>query len=127
MALILWMAAAWAVDVGGLEARALPPENIGPHLPTLRARVIKTSQETQRIAHQMRTAVLDELGLAISLRDLCRQFSEQHPDIAVDFADSVLSVSIPHNIATCLYRVAQEGLHNIASIPAPDASPSASI
>jgi len=41
-------------------------------------------------------------------------FSVQHPTITVDFEDSGRPISIPHDVATCLYRVAQEGLQNIA-------------
>ncbi len=36
----------------------------------------------------MHTSILDDLGLVASLKDLCSQFSEQYPDIVVDFEDS---------------------------------------
>jgi signal transduction histidine kinase len=62
----------------------------------------------------MRTAILDDLGLVASLKDLCSQFSERHPDIALDFEDSGPRTSIPSEVASCLYRVAEEGLQNIA-------------
>lgn len=83
-------------------------------LETIRARVLKTSQETQRIAYQMHTAVLDDLGLMASLKDLCQQFSEHHADIALDFEERGLRASIPGEVATCIYRVAEESLGNIA-------------
>ena len=83
-------------------------------LEEIRARVVKTSQETQHIAHQMHTDVLDDLGLVASLKDLCSTFSDQYPDIASDFEESGLPVSIPSEAALCLFRVAQESLQNIA-------------
>jgi DNA-binding NarL/FixJ family response regulator len=62
----------------------------------------------------MHTAVLDDLGLVASLKDLCSQFSDQHPDIASDFAESGPLAALPNATSFCLYRVAQESLQNIA-------------
>ena len=62
----------------------------------------------------MHTAILDDLGLVASLKDLCSQFSEQYPNVAVDFEDSGPPASLPSEMATCLYRVAEESLENIA-------------
>jgi CheY-like chemotaxis protein len=83
-------------------------------LEEIRARVVKTSQETQNIAHQMHISVLEDLGLEASLKDLCRQFSEHYADIALDFEFRGLPALIPNEVSTCLYRVAQESLQNIA-------------
>jgi signal transduction histidine kinase len=62
----------------------------------------------------MHTALLDDLGLVASLNTLCRQFSEKYPNIAVDFKNRGPLTSIPNEVATCLYRVAQESLQNVA-------------
>jgi PAS domain S-box-containing protein len=103
-----------AREISNLATDPLPSRNMRVKLEEIRARVVKTSQETQHIAHQMHTAVLDDLGLVASLKDLCSTFSEQYPDIASDFEESGLPVSIPSEAALCLYRVAQESLQNIA-------------
>jgi len=104
-----------AVDIGKLTVGPQPsPENVRAKLEEFRARVVKTSQETQQIAHQMHTAILDDLGLVASLEDLCSQFSEQYPNIALDCRDSGPPASLPSETATCLYRVAEESLENIA-------------
>ena len=58
--------------------------------------------------------MLDDLGLVASLKDLCRQFSGNNPDIAVDFEASDLKASMPGEVASCLYRITEEGLQNIA-------------
>jgi CheY-like chemotaxis protein len=62
----------------------------------------------------MHTSVLDDLGLAASLKDLCSQFAEQYPDIALDFEKRDLPASMPREVSTCLYRVAEESLQNIS-------------
>jgi DNA-binding NarL/FixJ family response regulator len=62
----------------------------------------------------MHTAVLDDLGLVASLKDLCGQVSRRHRDLALDFEDSGPPASIPREVASCFYRVAEESLQNIA-------------
>jgi signal transduction histidine kinase len=106
--------ASLAIEIGKLAVSPAPPEDLRDHLAAIQARVVKTSQETHQIAYQMHTAILDDLGLASSLKELCRQFSEQNPSIAVAFKDRGPEASIPRDVASCLYRVAQECLHNVA-------------
>jgi signal transduction histidine kinase len=104
-----------ARDIGRLAVGPLPPpKNVQAQLETIRARVVKTSQETHDIAYQMHTAVLDDLGVVAALKDLCNQFLGHHPDIALDFEDSGVPASIPGEVASCLYRVVEESLENVA-------------
>jgi PAS domain S-box-containing protein len=107
--------ASLAIDLGKLTVDPLPtPKNARAQLEAIRARLVKTSRETHDIAYQMHTAILDDLGLIASLKDLCRQFSEHYPDIALDFEDSGPPASIPSEAASCLYRITEESLENIA-------------
>jgi len=96
-------------------ATGLPPSNsVRAELEAIQAHAVKTSQEAHNIAYQMHTAILDDLGLVASLTALCRQFSDQYPDIVVGFKNSGPPTSIPGEVASCLYRVAEESLQNIA-------------
>jgi len=106
--------ASLAVQIDKLAVSPPPPEKARVHFEAIRARVVKTSQEVHDIAYQMHTAILDDLGLSDSLKNLCSQFSERYLNIAVSFKDSGLRTSIPSDVATCLFRVAQESLQNIA-------------
>ena len=103
-----------AREISKLAADSISSRDVRAKLEELRAHVVKTSQETQHIAHQMHTSVLDDLGLVASLKDLCSQFSEQYPDIALDFEESGPSASLPSEESLCLYRIAEESLENIA-------------
>ena len=47
-----------------------------------------------------------------SLRALCKEFSERER-IPVEFNNGALPGSVPREVASCVYRVAQESLQNI--------------
>ncbi|MGA2713603.1 MAG: chemotaxis protein CheB [Bryobacteraceae bacterium] len=106
--------ASLAIDIGGLAADPPPREDAQSRLRAIQARVVKASEETRHIAYELHPSILDDLGLVASLRDLCKQFSERATDIRLKFTDVVLPASVPREVASCLYRVAQESLQNIA-------------
>jgi two-component system, chemotaxis family, CheB/CheR fusion protein len=106
--------ASLAIDLGGLVADAPLPEDAQSRLRSLQARVIKASEETRHIAYELHPSVLDDLGLVASLRSLCKEFSDQAKGITLHFTPAVLPASLPREVASCLYRVAREGLQNIA-------------
>jgi PAS domain S-box-containing protein len=105
--------ASLAIDIGGLAADPLP-EGAQSRLKALQARVVKASEETRHIAYELHPSILDDLGLVASLRNLCREFSERAGDIELRFTEVALPASVPREVASCLYRVAQESLQNIA-------------
>jgi PAS domain S-box-containing protein len=106
--------ASLALEIGGLAASPLPPENARDKLNQIRARVVQASDEARRIAYNMHSSILDDLGLVASLEDLCSQFSERHPDVALGFEEHDLPAALPSEVASCLYSVAKESLQNIA-------------
>jgi len=106
--------AALAIDIGGLVRDSTPPADAQRQLKLLQARAVKASEETRRIAHQMHPSVLDDLGLVASLRELCRQFSDRAKGTLLKVKTVALPAAIPREVASCLYRVAQESLQNIA-------------
>lgn len=105
--------ASLAMDVGALAAQPDPLQNTQKSLKELQSRIVKASEETRHIAYQMHPSVLDDLGLVASLRSLCREFSERE-GVAVEFDSGDLPDAVPRAVASCVYRVAQESLQNIA-------------
>jgi len=106
--------ASLAIDIGGLAADRVTEE--AQHrlkLKELQARIVKASEATRHIAYELHPSVLDDLGLVVSLQSLCKEFSEQ-TSIAVEFTNVALPGSVRREVASCLYRVAQESLRNIA-------------
>ena len=67
--------------------------------------------ELRRISNDLMPAALDELGLETALRNLCSDIGRQL-GIEVDFGTSLIS-SPDGNTAIYLFRIAQEGIHNI--------------
>jgi two-component system, NarL family, sensor kinase len=67
--------------------------------------------EVRRISHDLRPALLDDLGLARALEHLAREWS-QRSAIAIDAACDDPG-AVPEAVATALFRVAQEALGNV--------------
>jgi PAS domain S-box-containing protein len=105
--------ASLAIDIGGLAADPPPPEDARRRLKGLQARAVKASEGTRHIAYELHSSVLDDLGLVASLQSLCREFSEPS-NLAVEFNSAVPSGSVPREVASCLNRIAQESLQNVA-------------
>lgn len=106
--------ASLAIDIGGLEANLQLPEAAQRQLREIQERVVKASEEARHIAYALHPAMLDDLGLVASLRDLCSQFSERNPDMQLEFNCDATRIEMPREVASCLYRVTQEGLQNVA-------------
>lgn len=71
---------------------------------------------TRRIIQDLRPQMLDEFGLLPALRHLAVQFTER-TGVACDVDDAELAPGAEARlapVATCLYRVAQEALNNVA-------------
>lgn len=71
---------------------------------------------TRRIVNGLRPQALDELGIGAALKSMASEFSRRtgivcEVDISDDDADAALASP---QLATCLYRIAQEALHNVS-------------
>jgi len=103
-----------AMQVATLAQRPLPPKEARARLNTIQASLFKAAEEARDLAYQVHPPILDELGLMIALEDLYRTFTEQHPDIPVDLKNVGLPTAVPREVASCIFRVAQESLQNIS-------------
>jgi PAS domain S-box-containing protein len=86
----------------------------GRKLNAAQARVAELSDDLRRMAHQLHPSNVELLGVQRALRELCREAS-RHRRSPVRFSAHRDVESIPPNLALCLYRVAQECLHNVVS------------
>jgi two-component system NarL family sensor kinase len=67
--------------------------------------------EVRRISHDLRPAILDDLGLAAALDHLAREFTG-HGAAPVHFAADGGATGLPDVVNTVLFRIAQEALTN---------------
>jgi PAS domain S-box-containing protein len=106
--------AGMAIDLGRLAslAKRAPPIQ-SRDLLALQRRVVLAAEAARHIAHQLHPAELDDLGLAAALRALCEDFGQQQA-LALRFAAHLLSDRLPREVASCLYKVTQEALRNVA-------------
>jgi len=103
-----------ASEIAGYTADPPSQERTLGVLNTLRGRIIRASEEARHIAYGLHPSMLDDLGLVTSLRALCQDFLEQNPDMDLEFSGEAQSISVPREVASCMYRVAQESLQNAA-------------
>lgn len=97
----------------GAAARESTSGPLTERIATLRELAAEALEEVRSMSHMMHPRVLDDLGLAAALEWLARQTRTQEPfDVQVDADDP--TPCIPAELASVLYRVAQEALRNAA-------------
>ena len=76
-------------------------------------RILDTGiQDLRRLAYDLRPSVLDDLGLVAALESLCSGLVERKP-VQIQFESNIDSRQCQPVLATALYRITQESLHNI--------------
>ena len=98
-----------AVDAGRAAAQGGTTEA----LRLFQAKILHIAEGIRLISHRMHPSILDDLGLGDALECLCREFETQE-GIPVDFHPERLPGGLRPEVATCLYRIAQECLRNIS-------------
>jgi signal transduction histidine kinase len=71
----------------------------------------KTVQTVRNISLLLRPALLDDLGLVPALQWLLEDF-ERRSGVTCEFSEAGVQDLLPDSVKTCVYRVAQEALHN---------------
>jgi PAS domain S-box-containing protein len=79
-------------------------EEIGKHCSEI-------AVDVQSLSHQLHSSKLDYLGITAAIRDFCDELSKQH-EVNVLFTDRDVPTHLPKDVSLCLFRVAQEAVHN---------------
>ncbi len=77
----------------------------------LQDHVSRASSEMRRISHGLHPTVIEDFGLSSALEELCEEV-ERARHIPIHFKGTVEDSRLSNTAATCLYRIAQESVHN---------------
>lgn len=88
------------------------PANARTLLEEIRNCIASVSDEVRGIAHALHPSALEDLGIAPALRSLAENFRNGDRMI-VSFTSSDVPPSLPIEVSTVLYRIAQEALRNV--------------
>ena len=69
--------------------------------------------QVSRLSHQLHSSELEFLGLAVAVKSLCREFSEQY-HFKVECTCHDIPADLDNEIALSFLRIVQEALHNVA-------------
>jgi PAS domain S-box-containing protein len=101
-----------------LQLHQLQEDNV--ILPDVRSRMGEFQEQISEIAtdiqflsHELHSARLQHLGIAGAMRGFCKEFAEQQK-VEIDFETYDLLSPLSPDISLCLFRIAQEALHNSA-------------
>ena len=72
---------------------------------------LEISHDVHCLSHELHSSKLDNLGMATAIRGFCAELSKQH-HLSIAFQHHNVPEHLPREISLCLFRVAQEALHN---------------
>ena len=103
--------ASLAIDAGREERKL--PGSAGSAMRTMRQGLARLSEDVHALSYRLHPSILEDLGLVEALKSECERFSRTCP---VRLETNVQDVpdTVPRDVALCLFRIAQEGLRNIA-------------
>lgn len=84
-----------------------------PGLQELCGKLKEIGNQVSRLSHQLHSSELEFLGLAVAVKSLCREFSEQYR-FKVECVCNDIPEELDNDVALCFLRIVQEALHNVA-------------
>ncbi len=105
-----------ALEIGAQQAAqrmTAEPEQALAELALVRSGIASLSDDVRALSHGLYPSVIDDLGLAPALRALLDDFRDREGMIGT-FSAQRLPEKISGEIATGLYRIAQEALRNVS-------------
>lgn len=87
------------------------PFNLRRRLECLQNQAKEISADLHRISYRLHPSKLDQLGLAAAVRSLCQELSAKEK-LKVEFLQSGFPADLPNEVTLCVFRIAQEALHN---------------
>jgi len=93
-----------------LEQLEYDPSTLRNRVQELRKETAEISDDVQALSHELHSSRLEYLGVVAGMKSWCKEFAERQK-MEVDFKTDVAH-PLPFETGLCLFRVAQEALHN---------------
>jgi PAS domain S-box-containing protein len=87
------------------------PEAMKKGLEDIRKHCSEIAGDVQSLSHQLHSSKLDYLGIVAAIRGFCTELSKQH-ELNIEFSERNVPTQLPKDVSLCLFRIAQEALHN---------------
>lgn len=94
--------------------RKMPCErdDLSSSVMNLMTRAQDLASDVHRLSYQLHPFKLDTLGLSAAIKSLCEEISDQR-DLKIKFQQKGFPAALPPDVTLCIFRIAQEALHNI--------------
>ena len=103
------------VDAANLANRIPPADTVArQYLESIRSHADSSVNSIRNIALLLRPSMLDDLGLIPALEWQAREVSRRS-GVKVKVSDENVPDTLPDAVRTCIYRLVQEALHNVAA------------
>ena len=79
---------------------------------SMREGLVRLSEDVHALSYRLHPSILEDLGLIEALKAECERFSQCPVRLEVNTRD--IPDALPQDVALCLFRIAQEGLRNVA-------------
>jgi PAS domain S-box-containing protein len=80
-------------------------------LSEIQQRCSEVAHDVQALSHELHSSKLEHVGLVGAVRGLCRELVQKH-GVSIQFRDENVPKHLTPEVSLCLFRVAQEALHN---------------
>jgi signal transduction histidine kinase len=100
-----------AIDAARFEP--IEPHAHGDAPRSVHSELVRLSEDVHALSYRLHPSILDDLGLAEALKAECEHVSRREP-VQVQVEVQEVPDGLPHDVALCIFRVAQEALRNIA-------------
>ncbi len=93
------------------RARSGPAISAQASFEEVRKHCVEIASDVQSLAHQLHSSRLDHLGIVAAIKGFCMELAKRHA-VNVEFTDHDVPGNLPKDVSLCLFRIAQEALHN---------------
>jgi signal transduction histidine kinase len=95
------------------EERSFSGPSASTAMRMMKEGLVRLSEDVHALSYRLHPSILEDLGLIEALKSECERFSRTCSSQLETKADDIPE-TVPRDVALCLFRIAQEGLRNIA-------------